>query len=111
MDQILRIGQIIMPTQLQKDGEKMVQMPDHNDYLQLLMCDSDLDALGRQDSFITGENLRRELNLHGIENDLKAWAKINLAFQEGHRYFTKEAQDLRNETKADNTRQLMELVN
>lgn len=108
--QIERIGQIIMPTQLQCIDGKLVQLPDPNDLLQLLICDSDMDHLGREDFFVKGENLRREWREYGMPKTLKEWLQIQLDFQQGHIYFTNAAKSLRNEGKEKNIRELREAL-
>ena len=109
-NQINKIGQIIMATQLQMVDGKLVQVPDKSDLLQLIMCDADLDALGREDFFITGENLRRELSANGMHKSLRAWYETQLAFQESHKYFTNAAKKLRNAQKKMNTAEIRDLL-
>lgn len=109
-EQVARIGRIIMATQLQNVNGKLIQVPDKSDPLQLIMCDADLDSLGREDFFITGENLRRELAGQGIENGLRKWYEAQLAFQRNHSYFTDAAKKLRNEGKARNILEIERLL-
>ncbi|MSS74036.1 metal-dependent phosphohydrolase [Candidatus Pacearchaeota archaeon] len=101
-NQIERIAQIIMSIQLQLVGDKFIQVPDYRDSLQLIMCDSDLDSLGRKDFFAVGENLLRELNENGTQIDLREWYNLQLDFQKNHSYFTDAAKILRNEQKSKN---------
>lgn len=108
--QIERIGQIIMATQLQMVDGKFVQVPDGNDLLQQLMCDADLDSLGREDFFIIGEGLRLELGRYGMPKTLREWYEGQIAFQEAHSYFTNSAQMLRNAGKQRNVRELKEVL-
>lgn len=108
--QIERVGQIIMPTQLQSIDGKLVQVPDPDDILQLLICDSDLYHLGGEDFFVKGENLRRELAEYGKANSPTEWLKIQLDFQLGHSYFTNAAKSLRNEGKERNIKKLREAL-
>ena len=96
-EQIESIGEIIMAT-------RMPQAPDS--CLQELMCDADLDSLGREDFLLTSHNLRQELMSHGIEMILSDWYKEQLEFLQTHSYFTPAAQSLRNDGKEDNIQRL-----
>jgi len=98
-NQIERVGEVIMATQLQMVDGKLIQIPDKKDLLQMIMCDADLDSLGRPDFYITGENLSPA-----------QWFPVQLAFQESHSYFTNAAHRLRNEGKQKNIRELLELL-
>jgi len=110
-NQIERVGEVIMATQLQMVDGKLIQIPDKKDLLQMIMCDADLDSLGRPDFYITGENLRREMAVMGIGYKSPAqWFPVQLAFQESHSYFTNAAHRLRNEGKQKNIRELLELL-
>jgi len=63
LGEIQRIQQLIMSTKLTKKGDYRFQEPDINDISQLILCDADLDSLGRTDYFLTSHNLRIELEL------------------------------------------------
>ncbi len=108
--QVFMAERIILATRLQQVDGAMVQMPDPSDILQLIMCDADLDSLGREDFFTKSENLRRELAEYGNPFSQEEWYKKQLAFQEAHSYFTNSAKQLRDEGKQENIRKLRELV-
>ena len=108
-NQIEKISKMIMATQLQMIDGKLIQVPDSNDLLQQLICDADLDYLGRKDFFVIGENLRRELREYGMPKTLGEWCEVQISFQEAHSYFTNAAKSLRNEGKQSNIRELKEL--
>ncbi len=80
-------------------------------YLEQLMCDADLDSLGRDDYLATSHNLRDELALHGMEIPLKVWYERQLTFVSQHVFFTEVAQELRRAKKAENVALLEELLN
>src|SRR3989338_10778143 len=101
--QIGYISRIIMATQL---NSQFRQDQNREDLLQLLMCDADLDSLGRDDFFVVGENLRRELGEYGLSKSVKEWFKSQLNFQKSHSYFTSAAQKLRNAGKHKNILEL-----
>src|SRR3989338_2590089 len=109
-NQICRVGEVIMATQLQMVAGKLIQVPDRNDLLQMIMCDADLDTLGRDDWFSISESLRRELKEYGIYQTPRQWAVVSLDFQENHSYFTNAAQRLRNEGKQRNITELKDLL-
>ena len=70
-DQIATIEQMIMATQ-------MPQAPQN--FLEELMCDADLDSLGREDYLETSHNLHAELVACGASITLKAWYQRQLTF-------------------------------
>jgi uncharacterized protein len=67
--------------------------------LEQLMCDADLDSLGREDFFINSHRLRLELKEMGIETTLKQWYSRQLKFLESQSYWTAEAHSLRDSGK------------
>ncbi|MFZ0547429.1 MAG: hypothetical protein WAM60_18430 [Candidatus Promineifilaceae bacterium] len=99
--QIERIGRIIMATQLP-------QRP--NDYLEEVMCDADLDSLGRDDFFITSYCLRLELASFGEPTTVYEWYQKQLEFLEAHSYFTEIAHSLRDVGKKQNTGAVRKLL-
>jgi uncharacterized protein len=109
-DQIERIGKIIMATQLKLIDGKLIQAPDPRDILQKLMCDADLDSLGREDFFVTSENLRRELREYGMPKTLRKWYEEQLIFLETHSYFTNAAKLIRDRGKQENIQQIKILL-
>lgn len=80
-----------------------------------ILCDADLDYLGREDFFIHSFQLRLEWQNEGIKNlNLHDWLKTQVSFLSDHQYFTKSAIALRNGQKNRNLneiKQLMSLIN
>ncbi|MBK7131024.1 MAG: hypothetical protein IPM74_18755 [Crocinitomicaceae bacterium] len=70
-----------------------------NTHLQQIMCDADLDYLGRDDFHDIANLLRRELREHGKLNSDRLWDEIQIKFLAQHTYFTKSAIKLRQEKK------------
>ncbi|MBK9190597.1 MAG: guanylate cyclase [Crocinitomicaceae bacterium] len=68
-------------------------------HLQQIMCDADLDYLGRDDFHDIANLLRRELREHGKLNSDRMWDEIQVKFLTAHTYFTKSAIRLRQEKK------------
>ncbi len=91
------ISGIIIATQLP-------QNPKTN--LEEIMCDADLDNLGREDFYIKTELLRLELAKQGIQKTPKEWYEGLIVFLEQHYYFTQAAIQLRHKRKE---RHLMEI--
>lgn len=76
-----------------------------------ILCDADLDYLGRSDFFIIGQKLRLEWILIGNNISLYNWYKLQMEFLKNHHYFTKSAQVLRNERKNQNMAEIQHLFN
>lgn len=91
--EISAIQQMILATRLPQNATTL------NDKI---LCDADLDYLGRKDFFIIGQKLRLEWELIGNKISLYDWYRLQLEFLKNHRYFTKSAQVLRNERKQQN---------
>ncbi|MDN5285844.1 MAG: hypothetical protein JWR38_2118 [Mucilaginibacter sp.] len=89
-DDIEQICDIIMAT-------KMPQKP-HN-HLGEIICDADLDYLGRNDFFVLSKKLFSELVItDGLKTE-QEWDKLQIVFLENHHYFTKTAIRLRDSVK------------
>ena len=74
--------------------------------LEEIMCDADLDYLGRDDFREIADGLRRELREHGkIDSDRK-WDEIQIQFLTTHRYFTDTAINTRQEKKLENIQEI-----
>ena len=73
----------------------------HNPQSQLeeIICDADLDYLGRDDFHEISDTLRVELKEHGKINSDRLWDEIQVKFLTMHKYFTKSAIELRQAKK------------
>jgi class 3 adenylate cyclase/HD superfamily phosphodiesterase len=90
-EQIDAIEKIIMVTKLP---------PKPKNLLQQIICDADLDYLGRVDFIPVSGNLFRELTEHKIiQDDINKWNEIQITFIEKHQYFTETAKRLRDVNK------------
>ena len=56
--------------------------------LEEIICDADLDYLGRDDFFDIADKLRRELRDHGKINSDRAWDEMQVKFLTMHKFFT-----------------------
>lgn len=82
-----------------------------NTFLSKILCDADLDYLGRDDFFMTSHRLRHEWNVLGVNKlTLKEWYQLQIHFLESHEYFTKCAIKLRQKKKMENLRQIKDLL-
>ena len=76
--------------------------------LQEIICDADLDYLGRDDFDEIADRLRRELkDINKIDSDRK-WDEIQIKFLENHHYFTQTAIQSRQKKKEENTQLVRE---
>ncbi len=84
-------------------------MVPHNPKNQLeeIICDADLDYLGRDDFHEISDRLRRELREHGKIHSDREWDKTQVKFFELHKYFTKTAIATRQEKKNQNLREIL----
>lgn len=67
-----------------------------------VLCDADLDYLGRDDFQKGADSLFRELMYLGIVKDKRTWNNIQVKFLTQHRYFTKTSIESRLSKKAMN---------
>ena len=100
-EQIEAIERMIMATQ-------MPQAPQN--FLEALICDADLDSLGREDYLETSHNLHAELGACCASIPLKDWYRRQLDFLSNHTYFTEVARELREAGKQENIRRLQALL-
>ncbi|MGN6399883.1 MAG: HD domain-containing protein [Flavisolibacter sp.] len=94
---IKRICATIMAT-------KIPQSP--KDHLGEIICDADLDYLGRDDFEMISNNLRKEYFALGIVQTEIEWIHLQIKFIEGHNYFTQSSRENRNFKKMKHLEQL-----
>ncbi len=70
--------------------------------LQEIICDADLDYLGREDFEEIADRLRKELREMGKIKSDKAWDELQVKFLNQHQYFTKTAVESRQKKKEAN---------
>lgn len=70
------------------------------DLLEYIICDADLDYLGRNDFFEVGDRLYQEFKARGIVSDMCDWDRLQIKFLEYHKYFTTSARLRRTRQKA-----------
>lgn len=89
-EQIERICGMIMATRIPQSPKNLLEQ---------IICDADLDYLGRDDFFTIGDRLFVELQHYGMLTTEMEWNKLQVKFLEGHHYFTESASRLRKEKK------------
>jgi HD superfamily phosphodiesterase len=73
-----------------------------------IICDADLDYLGRNDFFILSKRLFSELEITHKLATQQEWDKQQVSFLKSHRYFTKTAVNLRQAEKEKHLRTITE---
>lgn len=73
--------------------------PEPKDLLEKVICDSDLDYLGRTDFIPVSNMLYQELKERGMVDSFSEWNKKQLSFIKKHQYYTDTAQNLREVNK------------
>ena len=101
-NEINSIWKIIMSTEMKNIDDKLTQVPNQNNILEKIMCDADLNYLGREDFFDVSETLRLELIEYGIRFTFEEWNENQKVFLKFHKYFTQSAKDLRETQKWKN---------
>jgi len=100
-EEIKVINRMIMATQLPQNA---------SDHLEQIICDADLDYLGRDDFFMISHRLKLEWNLQKFNTTtLKEWYKLQINFLGNHQFFTKSAIETREEMKQQNLNQIKEI--
>jgi predicted metal-dependent HD superfamily phosphohydrolase len=74
--------------------------------LECILCDADLDYLGREDFSLIGENLFLEMSACGEMNDRFTWDNLQVKFLEAHNYHTPSNQSRRNAKKEENLKEV-----
>lgn len=78
--------------------------------LEMILCDADLDYLGRDDFFMISMCLYRELNENGLQLTLKEWYKMEIDFLSQHHYYNKSVEEKRGKRKLAYIQQIKELL-
>jgi len=78
--------------------------------LEAILCDADLDYLGRNDFKAIGDTLFQELKAHQTLESREEWNRMQVSFLESHSYFTKTNQQLRQALKQQHLDQLKMIV-
>ena len=84
--------------------------PKPKNHLEMIICDADLDYLGRPDFTPVSQNLFRELFERGKINTIEQWNRMQYRFIQKHKYFTATARRLRDTGKEMTLRDLKKKI-
>jgi uncharacterized protein len=101
-EQIERICGMILATKIPQTA--------HNK-LEELICDADLDYLGRDDFLKIGNWLYKELSMYGILDSEEEWNRLQVRFLQKHNYFTASARKLRQAKKDEHIAMVKAKIN
>lgn len=87
---------------------KIPQSP--TNLLEQIICDADLDYLGRADFFRIGDSLFRELSAYGLLQGEQSWNRLQVNFLGAHHFHTKTNRALREPVKQQYLNELNVLV-
>jgi uncharacterized membrane-anchored protein YitT (DUF2179 family)/predicted metal-dependent HD superfamily phosphohydrolase len=94
---IEKICTLIMATQLPQQPTTLLEQ---------IICDADLDYLGREDFIPTGNKLFKEMQALGAIKTVEEWDKMQINFLQSHHYFTTISLKNRAPKKQENLRDL-----
>lgn len=77
-------------------------------HLERIMCDADLDYLGRDDFHRIADTLRQELTAFGKISSVRQWDELQVSFLEKHNYFTDSSKRLRQPKKLSHLKEIKE---
>lgn len=97
--EIEKVQKMILATDLAKKPKT---------HLEKILCDADLDNLGREDFFKLDSKLREGRRIRGLDvsDDVK-WYKGTFQVMKNHKYYTKSQIKLREEEKQKNIKKLL----
>ncbi len=94
-----QVCELIMATKIpQRPGDLLAQ----------ILCDADLDYLGRSDFFRIGTTLFWELRHYGIVKDERDWNELQMRFLSAHQYFTATSRAEREPVKQQHLQEIKE---
>lgn len=99
--EIERILDVILSTEMREIDGVFCQDPG-DDLLKMIMCDADLDNLGREDFFRVSDNLRIELRHQGTNFTEMEWLARQVLFVSQQNWFTATQRADREPGKARN---------
>lgn len=78
--------------------------------LEKMICDADLDYLGRPDFYKIGDLLYKEMKAYSNIENKKNWNKVQIKFLEAHQYHTDFARKNRQPQKEERIKELKRMV-
>lgn len=98
--QIEKICEMIMATKVPQSPQCILAQ---------IVCDADLDYLGRDDYEEVSQSLVKEWKTFNAMPNLNDWTNIQIKFLESHRFYTLSSQKMRNKTKEKRIQQLKQI--
>ena len=98
-DQIEKICHLIMATKIPRNPSNL---------LEKIICDADLDYLGRDDYSKIADQFKQEILLSGKSIEAEEWKNLQINFFNNHRFYTASSLKHRNETFEKNFTKLKE---
>lgn len=99
--EIKRVCSMIMATKIPQDPKNKLEQ---------IICDADLDYLGRDDFYDIGSTLFEELKAYKVLDDQKVWNRIQVNFLQQHSFFTATNRKRRRPKKQQYLEELKEVV-
>ena len=101
-DEIKMVQKMILSTDLSREPASLVEK---------ILCDADLDHLGRDDFFKRDGKLRKGRGARGIDvSDELKWYQGTLKLIKKHKYYTESQKKLREEKKQENIIKLQKKI-
>lgn len=100
-EEVKAICSMIMATKFPHDPKSL---------LEEIICDADLDYLGREDYFKISNDLFMELRTYGILSNEKEWYQLQESFLRAHTYFTRTAEQMRSAKKEEHLNKIRETL-
>ena len=98
-DEIEKIQKMILSTDLEREPES---------HIEKILCDADLDHLGREDFFELDAKIRQGRRARGIDvSDDAKWYRGTLEIIKKHRYYTASQKQKREKKKQENIKRLL----
>ena len=93
LSQVIKVCKLIMAT-------RVPQKP--NNHLERIICDADLDYLGREDFISISSNFYKELKEYRMVKNKKEWDQIQIKFLKSHHFFSEYSINNRSSVKKKN---------
>ena len=93
LSQVNKVCELIMAT-------KVPQKPKNN--LERIICDADLDYLGREDFISISSNFYKELKEYRMVKNKKEWDQLQIKFLKSHHFFSEYSINNRSSLKKKN---------
>ena len=98
-NEVNKVQKMILSTDLEREPKTHVEK---------ILCDADLDHLGREDFFKLDGRLREGRRARGIDvSDDAKWYKGTLEIIKRHQYYTESQKKLREKEKQKNIKRLL----